>query len=93
MIRICLTILGLCIPGAAPGDDKAKPAASPRERLANLEKEHKAAEAVYRKEAEALPHTPEGRQKYEERWKAYDKGQQDRFEELVREIFLGGKVA
>src|SRR5438132_9177272 len=79
MIRICLTILGLCIPGAAPGDDKPKPAAAPRERLANLEKEHKAAEAVYRKEAEALPDTAERRQKYEERWKAYDKGQQDRF--------------
>jgi tetratricopeptide (TPR) repeat protein len=83
MIRICLAVLGLCIPGSALGDDKPKPAASPRERLATLDKEHKAAEAAFRKEAQALPDTPEGSQKYEHLWKAFDKGQQDRFKKAV----------
>jgi len=85
MIRICLAVLGLCISGSALADDKAKPAASPRERLATLEREQKAAEAAFRKDAQALPDTREGppSQKYEELWKAFDKGQQDRFKKAV----------
>jgi hypothetical protein len=83
MIRICLAVLGLCIPGSALADDKPKPAAAPQDRLASLDKEHKAAEAAFRKEAQALPDTPAGSQKYEELWKAFDKGQQDRFKKAV----------
>jgi AhpC/TSA family len=70
-------ILFLAAPLAAY--DEPKPRVSSADRLAALQKEHKAAEAAYYKAAKALADTPDGRKKAETLWKEYDQGQADRF--------------
>lgn len=72
-------VLVVFIPVTAAAEDKPNPGASPAERLAAIQKEHKAAEATFYKTAQALANTPEARKKEDELWKAYDKGQADRF--------------
>jgi hypothetical protein len=78
-------LLFLAVP--AGGGEGPKPGVSLADRLAALQKEHKAAEDAFYKAARALPDTPEGRKKAQELYKAYDKGQADRFQaalELAR---------
>ena len=61
MTRLALApLLFLC--AAAVAADDAKPV-SPPEKLAAIKKQHEEAEAAFRKEMEALPETPEGREK------------------------------
>ena len=59
-------------------DDAPKPL-SPAAKLEALQKEQKDAQAALHKAAEAIEDTPAGREKYDELWKAFDKGQADRF--------------
>src|SRR5262245_12806758 len=68
--------LALLIVTPLAADDKPKSAA---EKLATLQKEQKDAEIAFRKAAEALEDTPENQKKYDELWKAFDKGQSERF--------------
>src|SRR4029077_8417481 len=63
-------------------DDKPK-AESPAEKLAAIKKTHEEADAAVRKELQALPETPEGMKKAEELFKAFGKGQSDRFAAAV----------
>src|SRR5712675_610440 len=83
MSRLGSAALVLCISLVAAAGDQPKPTTSPADRLAALKKEHEAAEAAYYKAAEALPDTPEGEKKHDELWKAFDKGQADRFQAAV----------
>ena len=69
----------LCLVAPAAASDDPKPGVSTADRLAALQKEHKAAEAAYYKAAEAIVDSPEGRKKEETLWKEYEKGQADRF--------------
>jgi hypothetical protein len=70
----------LVVAAAVAADDKPK---SPAERLEAIKTEHKAAEDAYYKAARALGETPEDQKKYEELFKAFDKGQADRFAAAV----------
>lgn len=82
MTHIWSGVLVLLLTATAAAD-KLNPGDSPAGRLAAIQKEHKAAEAAYFKAARALADTPDGRRKGEELWKAYDKGQADRFRSAV----------
>lgn len=64
-----------------PGCNADKPSLvlSSSDRLAAIQKEHRAAEAAFDKATDALADTSEGRKKADELWKTYDKGQADRF--------------
>ncbi len=74
MLRASFALLVVAAPLIA--DDKP---ITPAEKLAAIKKQHEESEAAYRKEMQALPETPEGQKKASEAWKAYDKGQADRF--------------
>lgn len=80
MPRLIPALLLLFAAAALAADDQPQTAA---EKLAAIQKEHKDAEAAYRKTMEALPDTPEGEKKAAEVWKAFDKGQADRFAAAV----------
>src|SRR5262249_25579213 len=69
--------------GACAAQDEPKAKASPADRLAAIKKSHAAAEAEYYKALEALPDTKEGQEKAEQLWKAFDKGQAERFMQAV----------
>jgi hypothetical protein len=73
-------VAALLVVAAVAADDKPK---SPAERLEAIKKEHKAAEDAFYKAAGLLENTPEGQKKYDELWKAFDKGQADRFAAAV----------
>jgi hypothetical protein len=83
MSRIWPGVLVFFLTAVAAAADKPDRRASPADRLAAIQKEHKDAEAAFHKAAGALPETPEGQKEYEELWKAYDKGQADRFQAAV----------
>ncbi len=83
MKRAWLGVLAFIVVAAARGDDKPKPKETPAERLAAIQKAHKAAEAEYFKTSEQIPDTPEGNKKQEEVTKAYNKGQSARFMEAL----------
>jgi hypothetical protein len=74
-------VLFLAASAADAGNPKR--GASAAERLAAIQKEHRAAEAAFYKAVAALPDTPEGRKKSAERYQAYDQGQADRFKAAV----------
>jgi peroxiredoxin len=76
MIRAVTGFAILFLAALAVGDDKPQSLA---EKLESLKKTHKDAEAAFRKAATALGDTPEDQEKYDELWKAYDKGQAERF--------------
>lgn len=64
----------------ADGPAEEKSAA---DKLAAIQKEHKDAEAAYRKAVEQLKDNDDGRKKSNELWKAFDKAQGDRFAAAV----------
>jgi thiol-disulfide isomerase/thioredoxin len=82
--RTPLTVVVLvcvwAVPPAAVGRDETP---SPAERLAVIQKQHTDAEDEYRKAAGALPETEEGQRKADALWKAFDKGQAERFRAAV----------
>lgn len=80
MTRALAALAFLALP--ALGDDKPK-AESPAEKLAAIKKQHEEADAAVRKEVQALPETPEGIKKAGELFKAFGKGQSDRFAAVV----------
>jgi hypothetical protein len=79
MRRSTSAIALFCLVSATFADQPESKQLTPAERLAQIQKENKAAEAEYYKAAEALQDTPEGRKKYQELFQAYDKGQGERF--------------
>jgi hypothetical protein len=79
MKSFCSAVCFLLITLMAQGDEKARPRPNPAKQLAALQKAHEQAEAAFYKAAQALPDTPAGQKKYKELWKAYDKGQAERF--------------
>ena len=79
MNRSWPALAALLLPLAAGGDDKPPPKASPADRLAAIQKQHKEAETKFYKEVEPLPDTPEGNKKYQELFKGFDKGQGERY--------------
>src|SRR5262245_45206152 len=71
-------ILLLLLAGPPVGADDPKSKASAADRLAELQKAHKAARAKFSKDREATDDTPEGQKKCGELWKAFVKGLADR---------------
>jgi thiol-disulfide isomerase/thioredoxin len=78
--RACLLLTFLA--GSSAAEDKPKPSAA--DRLAAIQKEHKAAEAKFREALEALPENDEGRKKAGELYDKYDKAQTNRFLQAVK---------
>jgi hypothetical protein len=76
MTRALATLTLLALPVLS--DDKPK-AQTPAEKLAAIKKQHEEAEIAFRKEARALPDTPEGGKKVRDLFKSFDKGQAERF--------------
>lgn len=70
----------LVVAAAVAADDKPK---SPAERLEAIKKEQKDAEAAYFKATRSVGEGPDAQKKYEELYKAFDKGQADRFAAAV----------
>jgi thiol-disulfide isomerase/thioredoxin len=75
MTRVCLPFLFLLC-ATALADDKPT---TPAEKLAAIKKQHEEAEAAFRKAGQALGDTADDQKKYEELYKAFDKGQAERF--------------
>src|SRR6266702_2929067 len=88
---ICPTIGFLLITLTAQADKKSHPKGSPADQLTAIQKAHQEAEAAFAKAAEALPDAPEGNKKYQELWKANDKGQGERFMAAVALAKAGPK--
>jgi hypothetical protein len=80
MVYTRAAVAALLVAAAVAADDKAKP---PAERLEAIKKEQKTAEQEFYKAIGPLPQTAEGEKKYQELYKAYDKGQADRFAAAV----------
>jgi thiol-disulfide isomerase/thioredoxin len=76
MTRVCAVLI--LFAAVATADDLPK-LLSPAAKLEALQKEQTDAQAAFLKAAEAIYDTPAGRTKYDELWKAFDKGQADRF--------------
>jgi hypothetical protein len=72
---VAVLLLSLTAPAAEKPDSRSPPT----DQLAAIQKQHKEAEAVYYKAAEALPETPEGNKKGQTLWREFDKKQADLF--------------
>jgi len=70
-------------PATYAADENTNSLVQPTNRLASIQREYAEIESAFYKTEETLPDTTEGRKKYDELWKVFDKKQSDLFSGAV----------